>query len=61
MNAGGALILGWALVVWQWRDPFTALYTLRKQHELAQSLEREPATRASSRRTATSSTQASSR
>jgi sortase A len=31
----GALILVWALVVWQWQDPFTALYTKWKQHQLA--------------------------
>jgi sortase A len=31
----GSLILVWALVVWQWQDPFTALYTKWKQHELA--------------------------
>jgi sortase A len=31
----GALTLVWALVVWQWQDPFTALYTKWKQHELS--------------------------
>ena len=31
----GALTLVWALVVWQWQDPFTALYTHWKQHQLA--------------------------
>jgi sortase A len=31
----GALAIVWALVVWQWQDPFTAVYTLWKQHELA--------------------------
>ncbi len=30
----GALTLVWTLVVWQWQDPFTALYTKWKQHEL---------------------------
>jgi sortase A len=30
----GALMLVWAFVVWQWQDPFTALYTKWKQHEL---------------------------
>jgi len=30
----GALTLLWALVVWQWQDPFTALYTRWKQHQL---------------------------
>ena len=33
--AAGALTLVWALVVWQWQDPFTALYTKWKQHQLA--------------------------
>jgi sortase A len=31
----GALTLLWALVVWQWQDPFTALYTKWKQHQLS--------------------------
>lgn len=31
----GVLAVAWALVVWQWQDPFTALYTLWKQHQLA--------------------------
>jgi sortase A len=31
----GALTLVWALVVWQWQDPFTALYTKWRQHQLA--------------------------
>ena len=30
----GALILVWALLVWQWQDPFTALYTKWKQRQL---------------------------
>jgi sortase A len=30
----GVLAIVWALVVWQWQDPFTALYTLWKQHQL---------------------------
>jgi sortase A len=30
----GVLLLVWALVVWQWQDPFTALYTKWKQHQL---------------------------
>jgi sortase A len=33
--AAGTLTLVWALVVWQWQDPFTALYTHWKQHQLA--------------------------
>jgi sortase A len=35
LAVAGALTLGWALLVWQWQDPFTALYTTWKQHELA--------------------------
>jgi sortase A len=31
----GALTLVWTLVVWQWQDPFTALYTKWKQRQLA--------------------------
>ena len=29
------LTLLWALLVWQWQDPFTAIYTKWKQHQLA--------------------------
>jgi sortase A len=29
------LAIVWALVVWQWQNPFTALYTLWKHHQLA--------------------------
>ena len=32
--AAGVLTLVWAAVVWQWQDPFTALYTKWKQHQL---------------------------
>ena len=35
LAVAGALTLVWALLVWQWQDPFTALYTKWKQHELA--------------------------
>jgi sortase A len=31
----GTLTLVWALVVWQWQDPFTALYTKWRQHQLS--------------------------
>ncbi len=31
----GALTLIWSFLVWQWQDPFTALYTKWKQHQLA--------------------------
>ncbi len=37
---GGALTLGWALLVWQWQDPFTALYTHFQQERLASQLDR---------------------
>jgi sortase A len=37
--AGMALLL-WSLVVWRWQDPFTALYTLWQQHQLAQDYDR---------------------
>ncbi len=35
----GLLLLVWALVVWQWQDPFTAFYTKAQQHALASSYE----------------------
>jgi sortase A len=35
LAVAGVLMLGWALLVWQWQDPFTALYTTWKQHQLA--------------------------
>jgi sortase A len=37
----GVLTLGWAVLVWQWQDPFTAAYTHWEQHRLSQSLDRE--------------------
>lgn len=36
----GVLTLVWAVVVWRWQDPFTALYTTWKQHQLSSSYER---------------------
>jgi sortase A len=36
----GVLTLVWVLVVWQWQDPFTSLYTRWKQHQLAASYKR---------------------
>src|ERR671922_1746807 len=30
----GTLTLVWGLVVWRWPDPFTALYTMWRQHQL---------------------------
>jgi sortase A len=38
--AAGVAMLVWVLVVWRWQDPFTALYTTWKQHQLSQSYER---------------------
>ena len=35
--AAGALVLVWCLLVWQWQDPFTSLYTHYEQHKLASS------------------------
>jgi len=34
LMAAGILTLLWAFLVWQWQDPFTALYTSWKQHQL---------------------------
>src|SRR2546427_2325966 len=34
LTAAGLLTLVWAFLVWQWQDPFTALYTIWKQHQL---------------------------
>src|SRR4051794_6926169 len=39
----GALTLVWALVVWRWQDPFTALYTHWQQGKLADAYERRSA------------------
>ena len=35
MIVAGVLVLAWVVVVWRWQDPFTALYTTWKQHQLA--------------------------
>jgi sortase A len=43
LTAGVALLV-WVLVVWRWQDPFTALYTTWKQHQLSQSYERRAET-----------------
>ena len=37
----GVLTLAWAITVWQWQDPFTALYTHWQQGKLAQQLRQE--------------------
>jgi sortase A len=31
---GGVLLLGWTVLVWQWQDPFTGLYTRWEQRDL---------------------------
>jgi sortase A len=36
----GVLTLGWVVVVWQWQDPFTAIYTHVEQNRLSHSYER---------------------
>ena len=36
----GLGMLVWVLVVWRWQDPFTALYTHWKQHQLSRAYER---------------------
>jgi sortase A len=41
MIGGGVLTLVWALLVWQWQDPFTAAYTHWEQRGLSQSLDRQ--------------------
>jgi sortase A len=40
LTGAGVLGLLWALVVWQWQDPFTALYTLQQQGRLAAAYDR---------------------
>ena len=40
----GVLGIAWALLVWQWQDPVTALYTTYQQHRLSASYDREVAT-----------------
>ena len=37
MMVAGVLAIAWALLVWQWQDPFTAIYTKYQQHKLASS------------------------
>jgi sortase A len=41
LAAVGVLALAWVVVVWQWQDPFTALYTTWQQHRLAGQLDKE--------------------
>jgi sortase A len=40
MIVGGVLCLTWALVVWRWQDPFTAIHTLREQRRLSEQYDR---------------------
>jgi sortase A len=40
MAVVGVGLLVWVVVVWRWQDPFTALYTHWKQHQLASSYDR---------------------
>jgi sortase A len=39
--AAGVLLGVWAIVVWRWQDPFTALYTHWQQQKLGHALTRE--------------------
>jgi sortase A len=40
LAVAGVGMLAWVLVVWLWQDPFTALYTHWKQHQLSHAYER---------------------
>ena len=37
----GVALLVWVVVVWRWQDPFTALYTTWRQHQLSDSYNRK--------------------
>jgi sortase A len=39
--AAGVLTLAWAVAVWKWQDPLTALYTHFEQQKLSKSLDKE--------------------
>jgi sortase A len=43
MAVVGAGLLVWVVVVWRWQDPFTALYTTWKQHQLTTSYDHRAA------------------
>lgn len=43
LAAAGLLAAAWALTVWQWQDPFTALYTAHQQRSLETEYVREEA------------------
>jgi len=40
MTLAGVLVLAWVIVVWQWQDPFTALYTHIEQTRLSHAYQR---------------------
>jgi sortase A len=40
LMVAGVGTLGWAVLVWQWQDPFTAAYTTYQQHKLKSSYHR---------------------
>jgi sortase A len=40
MIVAGVLTLGWAVLVWRWQDPFTAIYTHWEQGKLAHSYDK---------------------
>ena len=44
LAGAGLLAVAWALTVWQWQDPFTALYTSHQQQSLAAAYEHSEAT-----------------
>jgi len=37
----GLCSVAWVVLVWQWQDPFTAVYTKYQQHKLASSFAHE--------------------
>ena len=43
LAAAGLLAAAWAFTVWQWHDPFTALYTAHQQQSLETEYVREEA------------------
>lgn len=43
LAGAGLLAAAWALTVWQWQDPFTALYTSHQQQSLETAYERDEA------------------
>jgi sortase A len=43
LAGAGALAAAWALTVWQWQDPFTALYTSHQQQSLETAYEHDEA------------------